>query len=307
MRSSANFRIIYDGTALTSHTLDVRELAPALLALGDLVESASHVLCGDKTKVKVEVKASFRTGSFGIDCILSQSFQNQVLAFFNSAEVTATLNATALVALLFGTGKGLVHVLKWLRGRTIKRIETKEKTATIIMVDEDRLEVEKAVIDLLRDRVVREEIARVLAPLEREGISSVGFGSDTEIAEVVTENEVSWFSVPPQEDILILEDVRKMAFSIISLAFKEDNKWRLHDGNATIHAAIADTVFLNRVDQNIETFAKNDILICQVRVKQWQTGQGAKTDYVVEKMLEHRQAARQLALPLHDATNHDDP
>jgi hypothetical protein len=302
VNSSANFRITYDGAALESHTIDVRELAPALLALGDLVESASHVLCGDKTKAKVEVKASFRTGSFGIDLVLSQTLQNQVLAFFNSAEVTATLNASTLVALLFGAGQGLVHVLKWLRGRAIKRIEASEKTATILTVDEDRLEVEKAVIDLLRDRIVREEMARVLSPLEREGISSVGFGSDETIAEIVTEDEILWFAAPPQEDVLILEDVRKMAFSIVSLAFKEDNKWRLHDGNATIHAAITDTVFLNRVDRNIETFAKNDILVCQVRVKQWQTGQGAKTEYVVEEILEHRQAARQLALPLHDTT-----
>jgi hypothetical protein len=60
------------------------------------------------------------------------------------------------------------------------------------------------------------------------------------------------------------------------------------------------------VDQNIETFAKNDILICQVRVKQWQTGQGAKTEYVVEEVLEHRQAARQLKLPLQEVASDDE-
>lgn len=101
----------------------------------------------------------------------------------------------------------------------------------------------------------------------------------------------------PQTPVFV-EDERKMAFSIVSLAFREDNKWRLYDGAATIYATISDTEFLDRVDANQEIFAKGDVLVCLVRVRQWQTVSGARTEYDVIRVLEHRQAARQLRLPI---------
>jgi hypothetical protein len=113
----------------------------------------------------------------------------------------------------------------------------------------------------------------------------------------VTAQERSAFDMPALEEELLVDESRKMVFSIVALAFKDDNKWRLHDGGTTIHAAIEDAPFLARVDSNQENFAKGDILICKVRVRQWQTLQGAKTDYVVQEVMEHRTPGRQLSLP----------
>ena len=95
----------------------------------------------------------------------------------------------------------------------------------------------------------------------------------------------------------MVETTRRAAFSIISLAFKEDNKWRLYDGNTQISALIEDEAFLARVNANLIAFAKGDILICDVRITQQQTGEGLSTEYVVEKVIEHRPALRQLPLP----------
>jgi len=39
MSSAKHFRITYDGPALASHEMDVRELAPALLAMSDLLKA----------------------------------------------------------------------------------------------------------------------------------------------------------------------------------------------------------------------------------------------------------------------------
>ncbi|MGM9458208.1 hypothetical protein ACRERF_15230, partial [Lacticaseibacillus rhamnosus] len=84
---------------------------------------------------------------------------------------------------------------------------------------------------------------------------------------VVTSSEADAFRKPESEEQILLDDVRRSAFSIVSLAFKDDNKWRLHDGNSQISTSIADEDFLRRVDHNEISFAKGDVLICDVRVR----------------------------------------
>jgi len=101
---------------------------------------------------------------------------------------------------------------------------------------------------------------------------------------------------PEQMSVLLLDEHRKMAFSIVSLAFKNDT-WRLSDGAGKVHVAIADTNFLKRVNSDQISLSKGDVLVCSVRTRQWQTIDSVKTEYAVTDVLEHRPAARQLPLP----------
>ena len=301
MVSPAHFRITYDGAALSSNEMNVRELAPALLAAGDMLEAATRALNGDRVKSQINVRASFKTGCFGIDFNLATDWALKVRDIFATDTASAAANAIEILGalgLVAWKGKqSLIAVLKWLRGRKIEKVELGDKTARLI-VENEELEIELAVLALLRDLAVREALDKLLAPLDREGIDTFASGTDADIVQIIGKAERSWFYTPAVEDDLVLDDVRKMAFSIVSLAFKEDNKWRLYDGAATIHAAISDIGFLTRVDQNIETFAKGDLLICMVRVRQWQIPSGARTEYEVVEVLEHRQAARQIRLPI---------
>lgn len=295
----SNFRLTYDGPALASSEMDVRELAPALLAAGDLLDASTRALNGERSKPQINVRGSFKVGSFGIDFTLVADWAMAVKDIFASDSATALANASTILALLGLVGKkmGLLGALKWVRGRKITRVEISKEVATIY-VDDESIEVDARVVALLRDLDVRESFDKLLAPLDRDGIDKFASGTDETIDQIVTKDERAWFHSPSAEDVLILEDTRKMAFSIVSLAFKEDNKWRLYDGSATIHATITDHEFIRRVDQNIERFAKGDSLICMVKVRQWQTTNGVRTDYDVIEVLEHRQASRQIHLPL---------
>lgn len=297
----SHFRITYDGPALATHAMDVRELAPALLAAGDLLDAATRTLHGERVKAQTHVRASFRTGSFGIDFALATDWVLKVRDLLAGETASAAANALEILAAIgFVAHRGrhsLIAALKWLRGRRIEKVEMRDATAKLI-VEGESIEVELAVLALLRDLAVRQALDRMLAPLDRDGIDTLACGTDDTIVETVTKAERAWFFAPGVEDDLLLDEVRKMAFSIVSLAFKEDNKWRLYDGAATIHATISDQAFLARVDQNLETFAKGDSLICMVRVRQWQTASGVRTEYEVVEVLEHRQAARQIRLPL---------
>lgn len=296
-----HFRITYDGPALETSEMDVDELAPALLAIGDLLNAATYTLSADRLKAQVNVRGSFKSGCFGIDFTLGTDWIFKIRDMLAGTDATAAANALAILGALGWAGKqarpGLFAVLKWLRGRKISRVEQRDGVA-VLHVDDEQLEIELAVLALLRDVAVRQSCGKVLVPLLRNGVTTFAVGDDTgEFYAVVNRDEVTWFSAPEPEDELLVDDERRMVFSIVSLAFKEDNKWRLHDGASTIHAKIDDEEFLARVDANQETFSKGDVLICDVRVQQWQTPTGAKTEYTVLRVREHRSASRQISLP----------
>ena len=62
----SEFSITYDGPALSEHMMDVKELGPALLAIGDLCSEASRFINGDDvSNIQVRVKTT-APGSFDI-------------------------------------------------------------------------------------------------------------------------------------------------------------------------------------------------------------------------------------------------
>lgn len=93
----------------------------------------------------------------------------------------------------------------------------------------------------------------------------------------------------------ILDQMSQMAFSLVSLAFKEDYKWRLTDGQVVYSVPIKDPVFLKRVNNNELAFAKGDVLFCDLRTIQWQVEDGVKTEYEIFKVIDYK-PARQLPL-----------
>lgn len=178
----SRFRVTYDGPALESSEMDVRELAPALLAIGDLLEASTRALCGDQVRPRVNVRGSFKTGSFGIDFTLATSLLGRMRDLLSGNESTALANAvTILTALGIAAPKarkGLFAVLKWLRGREIQRVQMQDHTATL-HVDGEQLEIDLSVLTLLRDVGVRQATEHVLAPLARDGIVIFATGTDT--------------------------------------------------------------------------------------------------------------------------------
>jgi hypothetical protein len=296
--SKATLQIVYDGEALQNGTMDVRDLAPALLAVGQLFDAANFALNGERAKVSVHVRATTE-GSFQIDLEVVQSLIDQAASFLAGDAVVAALN---LKELLFGTvlaGGGVIWLIKRLRGGKPDRIERVSQDTVRLTFGTETFDVPIKLLRLYQDIAVRSSVERIVKePLEKPGIEEfkVIEGSAT-VVEVHT-GELDSFKRPEFEDRPLLDDIRRSAFSIVSLAFKEDNKWRLHDGNNQISATIADQDFLAKVDRNEVSFAKGDVLVCMVRVKQTQTESGLKTEYVVETVIEHITAPRQLTLDI---------
>jgi len=288
--------IAYDGPALRTGAMDVRDLAPALLAVGQLFDAANVALNGDGPRVKVQVTAT-DAGSFEINLEIIQTFGEHLIALLMSPPALA---ASTLVTLVFGTPAhlGVIKLTKMLKGRNPSKIDRLSDSSVKIIIDGESFEAPLQILRLYQDVAVRSAAQKLIQePLSKDGIDTFDVRENKKAILSINKNEAAFFVRPQIPDETLIDEIRRSAYSIISLAFKEDNKWRLNDGSNPINATITDEEFLRKVDNNQISFSKGDILICDVRVVQKQTDQGLKTDYTVITVADHRSAARQLSLP----------
>ena len=286
--SRAAITIAYDGPALRDHAMDVRDLAPAMLGLGQLFDAANTALNGDSARVRVQVKAT-EPGCFQITFEVIQTLGEQLVTLLSGPSVTAAAN---LVTLLIGvptvTAIGLFALIKILKGGKFDKVEPLPENMVRLTTGSEHIDIPLALLRLYQDVAVRTATQKLIEePLKKDGIDSFEVREHLRVIVRITKPEAPFFAKPHVPDSTLVDDTRRSAFSIISLAFKEENKWRLNDGTNAISATIEDTDFLGKVDANQISFSKGDILICDVRVVQKQTDAGLRTEYTVVHVVEH--------------------
>lgn len=295
----AQFQIVYDGPALDNHEMDVYDLAPALMAIGGLMEEVGNVLYGDKFKIGVSVKGSFKTGCFGVEMVaMAKNILADALDIFNHGNTTAVLNAAGIIGIIRYSGGTLIGFLLWLRNRKITKTEVASNGVVRVFVDEDHYDIEHAALSLIQNQKIRQAFENIISkPLSLPGIESFSVIDinypDAPIVHI-TADEALYFSVPALVDELINEQVSIVSLQIISASFIDSNKWRFTDGSLTFHAEILDEDFLKRVNSSEEVFAKNDILKAKVKFIQWLTNKGMKSEYSILEVIEHRSSHRQI-------------
>lgn len=294
MAARETLSLAYTGPALAAGEMDVRELAPALLAAAGFIEESARVLFGERMRVNVQVSAT-RKGSFDIDLVVVASFWSNMVDFLNGD----TLSALKTLGELTLGGGSVLAVIQWLKNRK-GRTQAIGDGMVRIEIDGDSIVVPSRALELARDARVRAEAEKMTRPLEREGIDGleVRAGHGREPVVRIDASDRPAMQLPPVGERLVVEETRQMALGIVSLTFKENNKWRMSDGASQFYVTIEDDVFLRRVDENLEQFSKDDFLVCRVRVRAYATGKGLRTDYVIEEVIEHQSAAQQLDLGL---------
>jgi len=278
--------------------MDVRDLAPAMLALGQLFDAANSALNGDSARIRVQVKAT-EPGCFQITFEVLQTLGAQIASFLSGPSVTAAANLVGLVVGIPTGVIGLFGLIQKLKGGKLDAATPLADNTVRVTIGTESLDIPVTLLRLYQDVAVRAATQKVIEePLNKEGIDSFEARRGAKSVVKVSKEQAVFFIKPEIPDTTLVDDTRRSAFSIISLAFKEDNKWRLDDGSNAISATIEDADFLDKVNANQISFSKGDILICDVRVVQKQTDAGLKTEYTVVRVVEHRPAARQLPLPL---------
>ena len=288
--SEAIFRLVYDGEALRDGEMDVADLAPALMGIAQLLKASGRVLYGDDGDVSVRVR-TMQDGSFDVHLTAVVRKLGSLWALQKSPDAQA---AEALLGVLGLTSanviSGAIGVVRALRGAR-PRVLTSRPGFVRLEVDGISMEVPEVEARLTLDAGVRAALERVIVdPLDREGIDTVSFGAADPKARI-TLAEAAFFRAPIESDADEFASHYQKAFSIQSLSFKPDRKWRLSDGHGAAKLVqITDAEFEGRVQRNEIRFAKGDILICDVTERSWRTATGFKSEYEISKVLEHRPA-----------------
>lgn len=290
---TAHFTVLYEGADLRDGLMDVRDLAPSLLSMGKLFDEANRVINGSRTKVAVSVKAEFKRGSFGVDLFLNQEGLASLLNFFAGKQATGAANLITIVTCF-------VALVKFSRGRIpIEAKSIKPGTVRVTFEDGQSFETTEESFALFKDIPTRKELEKGIAPLRQKGIDTIRIEQPDEQAVAITQDEVEWFQPPELEDVTLDDQTSEKVFSIVSLTFKDDNKWRLSDGDASFWVTISDQAFLDNVNNNVLAFSKGDRLRVKLRTRQKETAAGElKTEYEALEILEHRTAIRTLPLSL---------
>ncbi|WP_230940496.1 hypothetical protein [Burkholderia territorii] len=282
------FNVVYDGPALGEHRMDVRELAPVLLAIADLFSSANKELNGERSEVRLEVRGSFKAGSFHAELIFVQSLASQIRDLFAGPNATAFSNALAILAALgIVGGGGLIGLMRTLRGRKPHRTEPDGTNVRIWTSEQECFVVDESIVRLYRNRAVRVSLHKVLSPLEREGIDSFGIVRDDIVELSIERDEVATFSSSDDPGEVVTDTIARKMLTLESVVFKDGNKWRVHDGTSAFFASLDDEQFIAKIDAG-ERFGKGDVLVVDLRQTQIIVDEGLRNEYRIVKVREHR-------------------
>lgn len=302
MAAETGFSVVFDGPALTEGQMSVRDLAPALLALGELFAEASVIAYPGREPVALNIQATDK-GSFDVNLILHvKDAWDAIADIFTSDAATALANLTAVV-----TGAaGVLTLIVSVRRRVIKsRDQLPSGQIRITLEDGTSIEVPASVLALYDSLHIRVTAAEVVEPLGREGIDEIRFRTDDGLPMArIGAADAREFDIDEPADEALSDDVVQTYVSIATAAFIEGNKWRLSSGDQTFYASVDDPAFVERVNQG-ERFAKGDMLQVQMRVVQSHGPSGLQTQRSIVKVLEHIPRERQLPFRSADAESGD--
>jgi hypothetical protein len=301
------FQVAYDGRVLDQHSMDVQELAPALLAFGRLIRETNVQLNGNKAKVRVLVTSDFEHKCFNINFEVVQNILQQISALLETEGLKDAKDILAALGIGGGGGFGLFQYLKWKAGRETEIKETTGSGDIIIETkgDGNTITVTRNVLMLSENPKIRSAVEGTLAPLGTDNVEKISFREgDKEIAsyteaearEIVASFPINDITAPPMEDEA--PDVITAWLRVYSPVFDEKaENWRFIYGDHPIYADITETTIAHDAIARGGAFI-NDLYKVRMEVKQHITkGGNLRPEYKIIEVIDFRPAPQQSALP----------
>lgn len=244
--------IRYDGPALSGHEMDVHDLAPALIALADIVQIANRRFNGPSADMRVLVNADVEQKCFMLDLSLVQSLVDQAKGLFTPDNVKSAKEIGEWIGLITGisgvSGASLFKLLQFMRQKreagTTLQIERPTGTTVTVIGDGATINVTNEVYLLASDPAVVERAKQVVRPLTKPGYTSLSFLEDgREVFEIGEGDAAAFIEVEPlSEAPTPTESVSRIegVVGIKSPQYEGSAKWSLLWNGRAIDAEFID-------------------------------------------------------------------
>ncbi|MEE1923217.1 hypothetical protein V0R50_13175 [Pseudomonas sp. 148P] len=278
------FSVSYDAEDgdLKNHKIDAFDLARSILGVHSAVSEANSLM-NKGAEIELKVSSPVRRGSVVIDFLLLATTP-AALDILKVIGFSATGGAIA--------GGSLIEVVKKLKGRKVAKviIESGADLATI-EVSGEIIKCDKRIAQLAVDKKVRDSLHSVIqAPIsgKKNAIFKVMDENET-VVQAVKENAAHNFSPLPIGSLESEEKTKETTTAyFVQVNFESSRGWRVKLADGTEHAVeLADEKFLNRVNQNKQTFSKEDLFEVVLQTKSVYRQTRSTHSYTVMEVTKH--------------------
>ncbi len=283
-KKTQKFIISYDAQSITdSHSMNVEDLAPALLALDRMFQISNNLL-NDNIDTRLKIIGP-QKGSVEIVLCLAQILP-EIIPLLEVYTPTKLLN-------LFFKGKGLFDLIKKL---SATKTDAKNKPVINQYITNN---YKADVIKICNNSTIRKETKCVIKPLlngEEERKMNILDKSRKILYSINTNDARKIDNFLEQTEQETDKDTSRYTkyYHIIKLNFEKE-KWQLSDNNSTITVSIEDKGFMQKVKSSLLHFSKDDTLKCKMREEQKEINGKLKSYYFVEKV-DHKPASKQISM-----------
>jgi hypothetical protein len=265
------FTLIYDGEILRANRMDVREVAPALIAVGDLFHETYAVLGGTaEAPLRLDIEA-FRPGSFTVRFLLDNAGH-----LGDDAAVLFSAGVQTLNNVLETVTKTL-DIIKRLRGRDVDAALTSDGTHIRIPGLDGDMEISSSERLLLVRRSWRKAARDTLAPLE-ESAEEVRIEVGDKRLFVANRDDFQSFVVPVEKTEPLTVNLIEVIAHLVAPSFRRGEMWRLAFDERSPWVTIEDEHFLDQVESGQIRLGSKDVMRCRMRMEQYAT-EGGHTSF----------------------------
>lgn len=290
--AAQDFTVTFDGPAVADGRIAVRDLAPSLMALGDLFDLAREQNAPDLPQLSLEVRA-FRPGSF--DNLLGLAYDAGVALLV--ADPTAAV--TNLLTIVTHGKNGVLAVARALRGKRIVETEPADQRDYSIAKNNQGQQIvaPNSVFNLYADERSFELLSTFFQPLRKPGYEKLeitGTPAEPFVARREEVQEMSSEAEPPEqlEGVEVARSERETVLSIVSAPLQNpvDHKWKFNEGRelADIWARVRHASWLADLETHREHLDIGDRIRCRlVQIQKDHPEKGLRVEYEVAEVLEH--------------------
>jgi hypothetical protein len=308
--------LIYKLNGDFENGIDVFELSPTLLAVGQIILESQKTLLPEREPVSINVKP-FKNGSFEIEIVMfAKSNLQQILTLIRSQtgkDIADVLQYIGLISVAASATVGapvtLFKLIKWLNGKP-KSIE-KTTSGDYKYIDDsgNNISVPLEVHALYQNVNIQQTIYNGIAkPLENKQVENIEcFIKNIEATKTIIEKDIieplriySLGEIPSPEKIIENSNLRKIWVHPRRGSWEgESNSWSFRiAGNDEILKidSISDTHFLEQIKSGQIRLAHTDRLLIEVNEKQKLQGKKESTTREIIKILEYVKSEEQPSL-----------